>query len=222
MLTLYGGSSPNVRKVSILLEELELPHDYKMVYVWKGENYTPEFERMNPVKKIPVLVDPDGPRGADGQPCTVFESGAILFYLAEKHGRFLPASGAARYAVMQWLMVQMAGIGPMFSSSHTPGALRPGQNDYALARYETQARRGACSRRSTCNSRQTNTWPAATIRSPTWRSIRGRPTAPGCGAGSENSTSTSRAGSTACTRALRCSACWRSTRKSKRATPKRD
>ena len=141
MLTLYGGSSPNVRKVSILLEELELAHDYQMVYVWKGENYTPAFERMNPVKKIPVLVDPDGPPGADGQPCTVFESGAILFYLAEKHGRFLPATGAARYAVMQWLMVQMAGIGPMFGQFTHFRRFAPGQNDYALARYETQARR---------------------------------------------------------------------------------
>ena len=138
MLQLYGGSSPNVRKVSILLEELEAPHDYRQVYVWKGENYTPEFERMNPVKKIPVLVDPDG---AEGKPVTVFESGAILIYLAEKYRRFLPASGAARYAALQWLMVQMAGIGPMFGQFTHFRRFAPGGNDYSLARYETQARR---------------------------------------------------------------------------------
>lgn len=138
MLQLYGGSSPNVRKVSILLEELELPHDYRQVFVWKGENYSPEFARMNPLKKIPVLVDSDGP---GGRPCTVFESGAILIYLAEKHGRFLPASGSARYAVLQWLMVQMAGIGPMFGQFTHFRRFAPGGNDYALSRYETQARR---------------------------------------------------------------------------------
>src|SRR3954467_9971051 len=108
MITLYGMSSPNVQKVQILLEELEMPHRLARVDVWKGENYAPEFTALNPVKKVPVLVDEEGP---DGAPCTIFESGAILIYLAEKTGRFLPAKGAARYAVLQWLAVQLAGIG---------------------------------------------------------------------------------------------------------------
>ena len=136
MLKLYGGSSPNVRKVSILLEELELQHDYCHVNVSKGENHTPEFARMNPMKKIPVLLDSDGP---GGQACTVFESGAILIYLAEKAGRFLPLAGPARYAVLQWLMVQMASIGPSFGQFTHFRRFAPGSHDYSLSRYETQA-----------------------------------------------------------------------------------
>ena len=136
MLTLYGGSSPNVRKVSILLEELELPHAYRHMDVGAGDLWTTEFERLNPLKKIPVLTDADGP---GGQPCTIFESGAILIYLAEKSGRFLPSSGAARYAVLQWLMVQMAEIGPAFGQFTHFRRFAPGANDYALSRYETQA-----------------------------------------------------------------------------------
>jgi GST-like protein len=136
MLTLYGGASPNVKKVSILLEELELDHDFQQVDVSGGENHTPEFTRLNPLKKIPVLVDSDGPQG---EPCTVFESGAILIYLAEKSGRFLPASGPGRYAVLQWLMVQMASIGPSFGQFTHFRRFAPGVQDYALSRYETQA-----------------------------------------------------------------------------------
>jgi GST-like protein len=136
MLTLYGGSSPNVRKVSILLEELELAHEYHHVNVSGGELYMPQFARLNPMRKIPVLVDSEGP---GGEPCTVFESGAILIYLAEKTGRFLPASGAARYAVLEWLMVQMSSIGPAFGQFTHFRRFAPGDNAYALSRYETQA-----------------------------------------------------------------------------------
>jgi GST-like protein len=139
MLQLYGGSSPNVKKVSILLEELELAHEYRQVFVWQGENYSAEFTRLNPMRKIPVLVDPAGP---DGKPCTVFESGAILIYLAEKSGRFLPRDGAERYAVIQWLMVQMAGIGPLFGQfTHFRRFAPSSGNEYALSRYETASRR---------------------------------------------------------------------------------
>jgi GST-like protein len=135
MITLYGMSTPNVQKVLIMLEETGLPYRLRRVNVWKGENYTPEFAKLNPVRKVPVLIDEDGP---DGRPHTVFESGAVLFYLAEKTGRFLPAAGPARYAAMQWLMVQMAGIGPMFGQ-YTHFLMHAADNAYALSRYRTQA-----------------------------------------------------------------------------------
>jgi GST-like protein len=137
-MILYGGSSPNVKKVSIMLEELEQPHETVAINCMRGENYRPGFERLNPVRKIPVLVDPEGP---GGQPCTVFESGAILIYLAEKSGRFLPRDGAARYAVLQWLMVQMSGIGPLFGQFTHFRRFAPPGNEYSLARYETASRR---------------------------------------------------------------------------------
>jgi GST-like protein len=137
-MILYGGSSPNVKKVSIMLEELAQPHEYHAINCMRGENYSAEFAQLNPVRKIPVLVDPQGP---GGKPCTIFESGAILIYLAEKSGKFLPAQGAARYAVLQWLMVQMSGIGPLFGQFTHFRRFAPPGNDYALARYETAARR---------------------------------------------------------------------------------
>ncbi|HXC37705.1 MAG TPA: glutathione S-transferase N-terminal domain-containing protein [Burkholderiales bacterium] len=138
MLTLYGMSTPNVQKVMIMLEETGLAHRLQRVDVWKSENYTPEFTRLNPVRKVPVLVDDEGP---EGKPCTVFESGAILIYLAEKTGLFLPRAGNARYAVMQWLMVQMSGVGPMFGQyTHFKYYAPPG-NAYSESRYKTQATR---------------------------------------------------------------------------------
>jgi GST-like protein len=126
--------SPNVRKVSIMLEELELPYAMHHVSVFTGEQFNPAFLTMNPVGKVPVLVD--HARGA-----TVFESGAILFYLAETHERFLPASGLARYEVMQWVMVQMASIGPMLGQYNHFSLLPAEDHPYAYARYRTQAER---------------------------------------------------------------------------------
>src|SRR3954469_14300444 len=111
MIDLYALTSPNVRKVYIMLEELELPYKEIFIDVWKGDNYLPEFRKLNPNGKIPVIVDHEGP---GGKPYTVFESGAILLYLAEKTGKFMPADMAKRYDVMQWLMIQLTGIGPMF------------------------------------------------------------------------------------------------------------
>src|ERR1700712_3664983 len=101
MLRLHGMGSPNVLKVVLMLEETGLPYEIRRVGVIAGEQHMPAFRALNPNAKVPVLEDDDGPGGA---PITVFESGAILVYLAEKAGRFLPADGAARYAVMQWLM----------------------------------------------------------------------------------------------------------------------
>jgi GST-like protein len=135
MITLYGMSTPNVQKVLIMLEETGLPYRLRRVDVWKGENYTPEFSALNPVRKVPVLVDEDAPWG---KPHTVFESGAVLVYLAEKTGRFLPAAGPARYEAVQWLMVQMAGVGPMFGQ-YTHFLMHAPDNAYSVSRYRTQA-----------------------------------------------------------------------------------
>src|SRR3974390_3245942 len=98
MIDLYALTSPNVQKIFIMLEELGLPYNVKLVDVWKSEQHQPEFATVNPNRKIPVIVDHEGP---GGRPYTVFESGAILLYLAEKSGRFLPTDIAKRYEVME-------------------------------------------------------------------------------------------------------------------------
>jgi GST-like protein len=132
-MVLYGMASPNVRKVGIMLEELGLSYGLRHIAVFSGEQFAPEFLAMNPFGKVPVLVDP-----ALGRP--LFESGAILFYLAERYGRFFPADEATRYEVMQWLMVQMSTIGPMLGQlNHFRLVLRPGTEAYAEARYAAQS-----------------------------------------------------------------------------------
>ncbi len=110
-LQLYSFPTPNRVKVSIMLEETGLPYEAHMVNIGKDETWTPEFLSLNPNGKIPAILDPDGP---GGKPLALFESGAILVYLAEKTGKFLPADPAARYETIQWVMWQMAAIGPMF------------------------------------------------------------------------------------------------------------
>ena len=110
-LQLYSLATPNGVKVSILLEELGLPYEVHLVDISKDETWTPEFLSLNPNGKIPAIIDPDGP---GGKPLALFESGAILVYLAEKAGRFLPVDPAARYETLQWVFFQMAAIGPMF------------------------------------------------------------------------------------------------------------
>jgi GSH-dependent disulfide-bond oxidoreductase len=110
-LQLYSLTTPNGVKVSILLEELGLPYEAHLVDISKDETWTPEFLSLNPNGKIPAIIDPDGP---GDKPLALFESGAILVYLAEKAGRFLPADPAARYETLQWVFFQMAAIGPMF------------------------------------------------------------------------------------------------------------
>lgn len=135
MLQLYGMSSPNVRKVGIMLEEIGLPYALHHVAVFDGAQNDPAFLAMNPVAKVPVLVDADAG-------VTIFESGAILLYLAERHGpAFLPAEGADRYDVLQWLMVQMAGIGPMFGQHNHFSLLGAAADTYSAARYKAQAGR---------------------------------------------------------------------------------
>ena len=110
-LQLYSLPTPNGVKVSILLEELSLAYEPHLVDIGKNETWTPDYLSLNPNGKIPAIIDPDGP---GGKPLPLFESGAILVYLAEKTGRFLPADPAARYETLQWVFFQMAAIGPMF------------------------------------------------------------------------------------------------------------
>lgn len=136
MLELLGMSSPNVQKVQMMLDELGAPYRLTRVDVWKGENFTPEFIALNPNKKVPVLIDDDGP---DGETITVFESGAILIYLAEKSGRFLAPKGKARYAALEWLAVQLSTVGPMFGQYTHFKMFAPPGNEYAENRYRTQA-----------------------------------------------------------------------------------
>src|SRR4051812_6808584 len=110
-IQLYSLATPNGQKVSIALEEMELPYDAHLVDIMKGDQFKPEFTKINPNSKIPAIVDPNGP---DGKAISLFESGAILIYLAEKSGKFLPEDKRLRYEAIQWLFFQMAGVGPMF------------------------------------------------------------------------------------------------------------
>ena len=110
-LQYYGLPTPNGVKVSIMLEEIGLPYEVHLVDFDKDDQHTPEFLSLNPNGKIPAILDPDGP---GGRPLALFESGAILIYLAEKTGQLLPVDPAQRYETLQWLMFQMGGIGPMF------------------------------------------------------------------------------------------------------------
>jgi GST-like protein len=138
MIDFYALTSPNVQKIYIMLEECGLPYTEKLVDVWKGDQYDPSFLKINPNAKIPAIVDHDGP---GGKPYTVFESGAILLYLAEKSGRFLPADTARKYEVLQWLMIQLTGVGPMFGQWNHFKQFAPKGSDYALARYTSELKR---------------------------------------------------------------------------------
>lgn len=137
MIDLYTWGTPNGRKVSIMLEELSLPYKVHKVDIGQRDQFKPEFIAVNPNSKIPAIVDPDGPAGR----LALFESGAILFYLAEKHQRLLPPEGAARYQVMQWLMFQMGGVGPMFGQTHHFLRAAPEPVPYAIERYKKETAR---------------------------------------------------------------------------------
>jgi GSH-dependent disulfide-bond oxidoreductase len=133
-ITLYGVMSPNVIKVAIMLEELNLPYVLRFVALFKGEQFTPEFRALNPLGKVPVIVDPALDR-------PLAESGAILIWLAERSGAFLPAQSSDRCEILQWLMVQMSSIGPMLGQFTHFRLLPEGSEPYALARYRTLAER---------------------------------------------------------------------------------
>lgn len=138
MIDFYALTSPNVLKVFIALEELQLAYRPIYVDVWNGDQFAPEFGKINLNRKIPVIVDHDGP---GGKPYTVIESGAILMYLAQKTGKLLPADTAKRFDVLQWLMVQMSSIGPISGQAVHFSKFAPGGNDYALSRYRTELNR---------------------------------------------------------------------------------
>jgi len=138
MITLYGMGSPNVVKIYIALEELALPYTVQPVDVFSGKQFDAAFLKLNPNAKVPVIVDPDGP---DGKPYSVFESGAILLYLAEKTGKLLPKETAAKFDTIQWLMTQMSTVGPMFGQYVHFLRFAPPGNDYSKSRYFTQASR---------------------------------------------------------------------------------
>ncbi|MGE0714549.1 MAG: glutathione S-transferase family protein, partial [Alphaproteobacteria bacterium] len=115
MIDLYTWTTPNGRKVSIMLEEVGLPYRAHPINIGKGEQFAPEFLKISPNNRIPAIVDSDGPKG---RPYSLFESGAILIYLAEKTGRLYPTDPETRYLVLQWLMWQMGGFGPMLGQAH--------------------------------------------------------------------------------------------------------
>jgi GST-like protein len=139
MIDFYALTSPNVQKIYIMLEECGLPYKEHFVDVWKGDQYSPDYLKINPNSKIPAITDHDGP---GGKPITIFESGAILMYLAEKTGKFMPKDPAKKYEMMQWLMVQLTGVGPMFGQwTHFKMFAPKTGNDYSVGRYNSELKR---------------------------------------------------------------------------------
>ena len=138
MIDLYTSPTPNGFKVSIMLEETAQPYTVIPIDINKGDQFDSEYLKLNPNNKIPTIVDSDGP---DGVPYTVFESGAILMYLAEKSGLLMPADLAGRYLVVQWLMFQMGSIGPMLGQAHHFRRYAPEPIAYAIDRYTNEAKR---------------------------------------------------------------------------------
>ncbi len=138
MIELHTWTTPNGRKVSVMLEECGLPYSVHKVNIGQGEQFKPEFLSISPNNRIPGIVDPEGP---DGKPLKLFESGAILVYLAGKTGKFLPASTRGKYIALQWLMFQMGGVGPMFGQAHHFLRAAPEQVPYGIKRYTDETRR---------------------------------------------------------------------------------
>ena len=138
MIDLYTWTTPNGRKVSIMLEELGLPYGVHPVNIGKGDQFAPEYLKINPNGKIPSIVDPQGP---DGKPIAMMESGAILIYLARKTGKLFPQVERAQYDVLQWLMFQMGGVGPMFGQTHHFLRAAKEPVPYAIERYMVETRR---------------------------------------------------------------------------------
>ena len=138
MIELYTWKTSNGRKASIMLEELGLPYNVHPINIGQDDQFTPEYLAINPNSKIPAMVDSDGP---GGKPYTLFESGAMLMYLAEKTGKLMPQETAARYQVIQWLMFQMGGVGPIFGQVHHFERAAKEDVPYGKKRYGTECRR---------------------------------------------------------------------------------
>src|SRR5918999_4250899 len=137
MIQLYTWGTPNGKKVSIMLEEIGMPYEAHPIDFGRGDQLKPEYLAINPNNKIPAIIDTDGP---DGKPFKLFESGAILLYLAEKSGKLWPADMRQRYTVIQWLMLQMGGVGPMFGQANYFYRLEE-KVPYAIERFHKKARR---------------------------------------------------------------------------------
>jgi GST-like protein len=139
MIELYTHATPNGHKISIMLEEVGLPYEIRLVELAQAAQFEPDFVRINPNSKIPAIVDPDGP---GGRPITVWESGAILIYLAEKTGSaLLPADPHSRHATLQWLMFQVANVGPMFGQAGHFTLYSKEKIAYGVERYTRESRR---------------------------------------------------------------------------------
>lgn len=138
-IQLHTFDTPNGRKISVALEEMGLPYEVHVVDITKSEQFDPAFLKISPNNRIPAIVDPDGP---GGEPISVFESGAILIYLAEKTGKFLPTDPRARVPVLEWLMFQMGGFGPMPGQAHHfLGLTNEADKRYGAERYLAETRR---------------------------------------------------------------------------------
>jgi GST-like protein len=138
MIDLYTWPTPNGHKIHIMLEECGLPYKVHAVNIGTGDQFKPKFLKISPNNKIPALVDSDGP---DGKPIALFESGAILLYLASKTGLFLPKTDRAKFDVLQWLMFQMGGVGPMLGQAHHFRIYAPEKIEYGINRYTNEANR---------------------------------------------------------------------------------
>lgn len=138
MIDFYTWSTPNGIKVSIMLEEVELPYNIIPVDIGAGDQFKPEFLKISPNNRMPAIIDHDGP---GGQAYSLFESGAILMYLAEKTAKLMPSATGERYVVIQWLMFQMANVGPMLGQNHHFRHYAPVKIPYAIDRYTNEARR---------------------------------------------------------------------------------
>ncbi len=138
MIDVYTWPTPNGHKVHIMLEECGLDYEVHAIDIGAGDQFKPEFLKISPNNKMPAIVDQDGPGGA---PMSLFESGAILIYLAEKTGKFMPQDPRQRYGMLQWLMFQMGSVGPMLGQAHHFRAYAPEQLPYAIDRYTNEASR---------------------------------------------------------------------------------
>ena len=138
MIEVYSWATPNGHKVHIMLEECRLPYRVHPVDIGTGDQFKPEFLAISPNNKVPAIIDSDGP---DGESISMFESGAILLYLAAKTEKFLPESTRGRYDVLQWLMFQMGGVGPMLGQAHHFRVYAPEKIEYAVNRYTNEATR---------------------------------------------------------------------------------
>jgi GST-like protein len=138
MIEVYSWATPNGHKVHVMLEECGLAYRVIPVNIGAGDQFRPEFLKISPNNKIPAIVDPDGP---GGEPISVFESGAILIYLAARTGRFLPADLRGKYRALEWLMFQMGSVGPMLGQAHHFRLYAPEKLPYAIDRYSNEAKR---------------------------------------------------------------------------------